>query len=144
MWSVMWLGWLGKYLSAFNQSASRRRTLNCRIGRIAWPEGGSTHDFVSLCEMGTYSENPWGHRESMQTPHRKALLPTLLKVWAPMTWRSEHFAVPTVSSTGIDPTSFSLWGDSVSVSPPCPPWAWIQKSLSSSPWRWSGPVTAVV
>ena len=24
-------------------------------------------------------------KESMQTPHRKALLPTLLKVWAPMT-----------------------------------------------------------
>ena len=39
-----------------------------------------------FCE-GTY---PRGHGENMQTPHRKALLPSPPRVWALMTRRREH------------------------------------------------------
>ena len=53
--------------------------------------GGIVHnDMHGFCGLGGSWEPPWGHRESMRTPHRNALSPTPAKVWAPMTWRSRH------------------------------------------------------
>ena len=53
--------------------------------------GGIVHnDMHGFCGLGGSWEPPWGHRESMRTPHRNALSPTPAKVWAPVTWRSGH------------------------------------------------------
>ena len=78
--------------SAWEESRYHPQFINLICYAPFRPAGGGivTVILLAFSELGAHTGTPWGHGESMQTPHRNALSPTPPKVWAPMTWRSRH------------------------------------------------------